>query len=645
MPPKRPLPRKRQTTINFSSTPKSAPKVIKRIELSDSEEDEISPDRPAKRRRFEEETERGMKLGMPTQRGGMFDSSDVDPDLLSSSTNSDGSASKTVRTSKSGNSKKKQKKRKKGKRKTKNESSSDEESEGVVEVVVPPKKTRSRRLRKEVTPEEESANEVQVVTRHKTHTKGKRRSPIPVDDSDEQKEEEEAPRRRTRHGRAIVRKSTPEEVSSENDQSGSEQGEDQGTPDGGGDSEEDELKEELAFLQSSPVADRGRLRSTGNKVKSSREMALEALKKRRADTNEPSSSAATPGRKKPVIHDSDSESGPDLQVIKEEDSDINDDEDENEEEDEIEDSDDNTTNAHDIFRSTNEDDDFIVDEDEGPLGAPAHDTQMPLEFTSMSTAKPRDLFKYAVEWSVHKKINPSFDSSDQIYELTFRKLDDEANGLANSKFHSTAWQSDFSRAIHARPEFIANEIGRGMKDVLEAHCEACNRKNHPASWEISLTGPAYLKETQEPVEEESDNSDDSNDDSDDSSSLSSTSSSGEKAIYNAVGERIPPESKTFTLGSTCKANAEVTHTLLHWRYHLHGWVVGYLEREGHFKPEQLVKREKWSDRKRFKRANKIVDRMEKDGEIRRLHRLYKQRIDFATEAKNEFSEGWGRRRG
>lgn len=78
--------------------------------------------------------------------------------------------------------------------------------------------------------------------------------------------------------------------------------------------EREDLQEDLAFLRSSPVADRGKLRSTHEKPKSERQKALEALKRRRAGTNEPSSSA-TPGRSRRIVmEDSDS----DLEVIKEE---------------------------------------------------------------------------------------------------------------------------------------------------------------------------------------------------------------------------------------------------------------------------------------------------------------------------------------
>jgi hypothetical protein len=267
-----------------------------------------------------------------------------------------------------------------------------------------------------------------------------------------------------------------------------------------------------------------------------------------------------------------------------------------------------------------------------------------MQFSSMSRAKPKELFKYAVEWMVMKKIHPAFNSNDEIYELTFRKLGDEVKGLASSKFTSSAWTSDFTKAINARPELIINEIGGARREFLTDHCEACNRKNHPATFELSLTGQPYNPESLEPLE--TDDSDSNSDSDSDASSLSADSEAnlnGEKPTYDFRGERIPPESKTFTLGSTCKANAQVAHTLHHWRYHLNDWVKGYLENKGYLTPEKLVKRDKKSDRKREKEGRKIVDEMERKGEIRKLHHLYRDQVQAAVEAVNDFKRGWGRR--
>jgi hypothetical protein len=244
---------------------------------------------------------------------------------------------------------------------------------------------------------------------------------------------------------------------------------------------------------------------------------------------------------------------------------------------------------------------------------------------------------------VMKKIHPAFDSSSDVYELTFRKLDDEVKGLANSKFSSSVWTPDFTRAIRARPDLMIMEISRAKADITDAYCEACNRKNHPASDEIMLTGLPYDIDTLEPLDNDSDNSD--SDDYGSLSDISEDSSSlpaGEKRAYNSIGERLPSESRRFTLGSTCSANAQVAHTLHHWRYHLYSWVRDYLARENHLTAEMLVKRDGWSDRKREKAALKIVKVMEETGEIGKLYHLYKDQVKYAVEAQHDqrYRSGW-----
>ena len=407
--------------------------------------------------------------------------------------------------------------------------------------------------------------------------------------------------------------------------------------------EREELEEELAFLRSSPLPDRSRLRSTQDKPKNKRQEALEALKRRRAgSTQEPSS---TPARKTRIVID-DSDSDSELEVIKEEpDSDeVGDPESPVEDDDE---EDDREANALDMFQEDEDDTGFIDDDPNAIIGEPDHeDAQLPMQFSSMSRAKPKQLFKYAVEWMVMKKIHPAFNPNDEIYELTFRKLGDEMKGLAQSKFTSSAWTPDFTKAINARPELVVNEIGSARGDFLSDHCEACNRRNHPASFELALTGQPYHPDSLEPLDAESSDSDAEGDSDGDASSLSAASETdlnGEKPAFDFRGERIPPESKMFTLGSTCKANAQVAHTLHHWRWHLFDWVKSYLQSNGYLTPEKLVKRDKKSDRKRDKEARKIVDEMERKGEIAKLHRLYREQVQFAIDAQNEYSRGWGRR--
>ncbi|KAJ4290224.1 hypothetical protein N0V90_010439 [Kalmusia sp. IMI 367209] len=610
MPPKRPLARKRQTKLNFSPASDASPKPAKIISVSsDSSDAGPSPSHPAKRRRLEQETMRGMNLGMPVTQSkrSMFDSSDNEINISSGSSSS----------------------------------SDDSDSGDGISVLPAPTKARRQAQRVEDSDEEND--------RSKHAKRAARRAPTPQDDTSEEESENEVhtiprkQRRRRDHSKALSNEEAPRSNKrnrwtkrrASTPEGGIEEEQEQ---DDRANDEADELKEELAFLQSSPLPNRERLRSTQpSKAKTGREKALEALKKRRAVTSDlPSSSA---GRKKPIIVDSDSDMDTDLEVIQEEQDGGSSEEEGSAEEGEDED---NMATAHEAFNE-NEDDEAFIDDEDALIGMPVDHPSIPLQFSSMRNKKPRELFKYAIEWMVQKKINPAFSSDDEIYHMTFQKLNDEVNGLASSKYHSSVWTADFTRAIKARPELVVNDIDKHMRAIMEPHCEACNRKNHTATSELSLTGKPYDKDTLEPL---ANNASDSDSDSD-SSAISSTGSeaalNGEKPTYDSAGERIPPESRIFKLGSTCRANAQIAHTLYHWRYHLNSWVVDYLVAQGHCTAEQLVARDKWSVRKREKYGNKIVDEMERVGEIKRLHRQYKQQVDFALEAQNDYRRGWGRR--
>jgi len=682
MAPKKVRDRKRQTKIDFSratqssstSTRRTPKTVVKKEDPDSSSEDELAA-----------ETKRGISMGMPvgsTARG-MFDGSDSESDDSKSSEEEEKVAKvKVVRQSR--------------KRRRETPSSESEDEEPTIKVI-PRKKQRriveigtesedeeprktskkkdsKRRKITETTPEE---IEVQPASR-RTRRGTKKASTLNEDEDEdglftpapnsrckmirirspsleEEEEEEQTPPRSTRR-RLKRRKSPSEDEGEELDNTEptrhgrnenptldeEDMGDfDEGSNEGENDEERDELKEDLAFLRSSPLPDRGRLRSKHEKPKNKRQEALEALKRRRAGTSEVSSSA-TPGRRRAVVVETDSES--ELEIIKEEpDSDL-----EILQQDDIEDDEqesDRDANALDMFQEDQEDEQFIDDEVDNTLGEPAANEdldEMRLTF-SLSRAKTRDLFRNAVEWMVMKKIHPGFDSTKHVYTLTFRKLDDEVKGLAGSKYTSSAWTPDFTRALRARPEFQLHDLSAAEKAVMSPHCDACNRSNHTASFELMLTGQPYDPETLEPVA-----MDDSNSDSDsDSSGLSSDSESGpngEQAAYNFMKERIPPETHRFPLGSTCKANAQVAHTLYHWRYHLYQWVKDYLKAEGHLTAEKLVKRDGWSDRKREKKAGKIVDKMEETGQIRSLYHSYKNQLQAALETDNDYRNGWGRAR-
>jgi hypothetical protein len=168
-------------------------------------------------------------------------------------------------------------------------------------------------------------------------------------------------------------------------------------------------------------------------------------------------------------------------------------------------------------------DDFVIEDEEGPLGIPTHLAEIPLEFTAAAHKPIKEHFRDVVEWMVHNKVNPAFEWKDPVYETAFRKVDQECGGFADSKFVSTQWTAEFTKAIYARPILEIRELnpGEGIDVLGEAKCEACNHRKHVPTFSLQLKGKAYNKVTLEEVDKDSDSDEESDDDdSDDSSDAS-----------------------------------------------------------------------------------------------------------------------------
>jgi hypothetical protein len=277
-----------------------------------------------------------------------------------------------------------------------------------------------------------------------------------------------------------------------------------------------------------------------------------------------------------------------------------------------------------MFNADENDEDFIEEDNEDPLGVP---DDLPLEFTRYASMKPKELFKYAIEWMVQKKINPAFERQDGLYDLTFRKLDDEVRGLAGSKFTSAAWTPQFTVALKSRPDIAYEPIDRNSGEHwLRDSCDACNRSNHPATYQIQFQGKPYNRQTLEEVAGNEDDEDDSSEDD-------NTEDAGDQPAYDSNGQQIPPENTIYYVGKFCMSNAQTAHALQHWRFHLNEWVVDWLDKEGYNADAQVVRRDKLSIKKRRKEANKITDRMEQEGVIKGLWKEFYHNIDEARNSK------------
>lgn len=190
--------------------------------------------------------------------------------------------------------------------------------------------------------------------------------------------------------------------------------------------------------------------------------------------------------------------------------------------------------------------------------------------------------------------------------MSHQKLDDEFKGRASSTFKSTAWTPDFVNALTSRPDFSSMPISM----LFEDKCRACNRSKHPPKVKVFFSGRKYDENSLEPIDK---------DDSEEDTSHGSASSEGEE--------------ESFLVGRFCAGNAEIAHTLYHWRFHLNHAVLKWLSDEGHLAPEKIVQRESWNRKKRERLANNIVDDMDRSNEMKGLYELFKSSLDRARTAQ------------
>ncbi|KAI0002739.1 hypothetical protein F4779DRAFT_630915 [Xylariaceae sp. FL0662B] len=268
-------------------------------------------------------------------------------------------------------------------------------------------------------------------------------------------------------------------------------------------------------------------------------------------------------------------------------------------------------------------DDFVTDDDDAPLGAPAY-LDIPLEFTAQAHKPLKEQFPHVIEWLVHNRINPAFERKDPVYSNAWRKLDDEVHGLATSKFASSAWKPEFYRALKGRPKMDTYEMDRGDSSIYET-CEACGRSGHPATWRITFQGHPYYKDSLAEVESEDDDED---------------GDGSEHESIDTQGMRLAPTTKEWHVGVVCCSNAETAHSLIHWKHALKEWVEERLEDEGWMSANKLREREKMKARRRREIANDVVDGWQDTGTVSALYRDFKNTLE---NARNKATTGRGLR--
>ncbi|GAB1205399.1 hypothetical protein APSETT445_004073 [Aspergillus pseudonomiae] len=359
------------------------------------------------------------------------------------------------------------------------------------------------------------------------------------------------------------------------------------TPEQNLDQDELDLREDLQDLQDSVVKEtrtRGRL---ANSARAQRQQHLEALRRRRAGEKETDDeSPETPQSASESEDESEGESTiPQPRFRQEkEDSDVES----------------SVASNEDLDRY---EDDFVLED--GTLGAPSSLPDMPFEFSRHSYKQLKDYFQDAVEWMVFNQLNPAFERSSPVYQVAFSKLEDEVKGRTGSQLISSVWNANFRSALMARPHMEVTGY-----PTLENHpCDACNRSGHPASSDMKLYGKAYSLETFKPLSDEN----------------SDTEEDGRERDRD--GHALPDENTRFLLG-----RAAMAHTLIHWRFHLNEWVVDHLERMGYMSDKEISRRNRWSQKKKAKRAAEAVGLMVYEGEIKKLWRDFHINLRTARES-------------
>lgn len=270
-----------------------------------------------------------------------------------------------------------------------------------------------------------------------------------------------------------------------------------------------------------------------------------------------------------------------------------------------------------------DEDDFVIEDSTGRLGRPHAD--IPLQFTSFASAKPRELFIHIIEWLVKNKIAPAFSREDELFKLAFARVDDQVKAQAGSRLISSAWGTEFTRAILARPEMKVSMLPGTDEDNVRT-CDACNKINHPARYQFVFSGQPYFKKTLEPVDNSDDEEHDDNFDMDEE------------------GHTLPRENRRFYLGRFCAANADMGHKLTHWKYHLNDNLMAYLEEQGVLSPEAIVARERLNKKKREREAENIVDIMQETGMIADLWADFENNLNDARLGMEDFEKRGGRSR-
>lgn len=205
---------------------------------------------------------------------------------------------------------------------------------------------------------------------------------------------------------------------------------------------------------------------------------------------------------------------------------------------------------------TDEDDDFIVEDDEHAVLT----TQLPIAFSMNTHQDLAHQFKIVCQLFVHIAVRSRSDrrpfmkkmlETEEYFSVPLQVARRKLSGMKDSLVTSSVWKPQFKMPLERYPKF---ELVR-MK-FSAPQCDACNLGGRISTLIGRVSGEPYDKYDFEP-ESEDESSSSSDIDSDD------------------VSHKSP--GKQFYLGRFCAARTRVFHEFSHWEYHLYHSLLGQID--------------------------------------------------------------------
>ncbi len=114
--------------------------------------------------------------------------------------------------------------------------------------------------------------------------------------------------------------------------------------------------------------------------------------------------------------------------------------------------------------------------------------------TLSTTISLRDAFEIYLQYAISCYLDKEFmrdtaSHPEDYFTPAIRKVEDSITGRKEFLLRSAIWEYEFKRDLEQYPMYRS-----WTRSAMMDECEACQRMNHPASFEVSLEGIYYNSE-------------------------------------------------------------------------------------------------------------------------------------------------------